>query len=58
MIKLLVGLGNPGRNYEKTRHNAGFLFLDELIRETPGVWSVRSEFEGLFSDTMLQLHRR
>ncbi len=53
MIKLLVGLGNPGRNYEKTRHNAGFLFLDELIRETPGVWSVRSEFEGLFSDTML-----
>lgn len=32
-MKIIVGLGNPGKKYEKTLHNAGFLVIDELARK-------------------------
>ena len=32
-MKLVVGLGNPGKEYENTRHNLGFMFLDYLIEK-------------------------
>jgi peptidyl-tRNA hydrolase, PTH1 family len=50
MIKLIVGLGNPGQQYEKTRHNAGFLFLDSLVNEYPCSWSNKPGFQGLMSE--------
>ena len=46
-MKLIVGLGNPGRDYEKTRHNTGFMALDLIAKELN--ISVTSEkFKGLY----------
>ena len=47
MVKLIVGLGNPGRQYEKNRHNAGFLFLDNLLSTYVGNWMNESKFQGI-----------
>ena len=33
-MKIIVGLGNPGKEYENTRHNVGFLALDQIIKKT------------------------
>src|SRR5213080_3177979 len=48
---LVVGLGNPGREYERTRHNAGWLVVDELARRHGGSW--RSKFSGSLAEVRL-----
>ncbi|UOO83258.1 aminoacyl-tRNA hydrolase [Uruburuella testudinis] len=45
-IKLIVGLGNPGKEYEQTRHNAGFWFLDELAWQWQAVFKEEKKFFG------------
>lgn len=49
---LVVGLGNPGAEYAKTRHNAGFLALDHLASEM-GVRMDRARFKGLVGEGVL-----
>lgn len=37
-MRIVVGLGNPGSAYERTRHNAGFIFMDKLASEQKASW--------------------
>jgi len=46
-LHLIVGLGNPGAEYEKTRHNAGFWFIDLIAAQTSSNLSVDAKMFGL-----------
>lgn len=49
-MKLIVGLGNPGKEYQKTRHNIGFMVVDEIAKSL-GVLSYQEKFQGLLAKT-------
>ncbi|QQG52367.1 MAG: aminoacyl-tRNA hydrolase [Candidatus Falkowbacteria bacterium] len=44
-MKIIIGLGNPGNQYERTRHNAGWIFLDNLIGADG--WQTNKKFNAL-----------
>ena len=52
-MKLVVCLGNPGKEYDNTRHNIGFMFLDYYINKKNISVNWISKFNGLYFDTMI-----
>ena len=52
-MKLIVGLGNPGMEYENTRHNVGFMVIDKFI-EHIGYVSMKKKYDGLYCEVFYQ----
>lgn len=52
-MKLIVGLGNPGKEYETTRHNTGFRAVDVLTEDASAIWKEAEKFQSLLAKTTI-----
>lgn len=52
-MKLIVGLGNPGKEYEKTRHNIGFMAIDTFANQY-GLTFNKTKFDGLYTEGIIE----
>ncbi len=48
-MNLIIGLGNPGKKYEQTRHNVGFMIVDEVARLYNLQWQKKPAFQALLA---------
>ncbi|MCS6942801.1 MAG: aminoacyl-tRNA hydrolase [Geminocystis sp.] len=56
--EVIVGLGNPGAQYEHTRHNIGFEIVDFLADKWGLVWQKSTKFQGLFTEGFVHSQKR
>ncbi|MDD4035818.1 MAG: aminoacyl-tRNA hydrolase [Bacilli bacterium] len=52
MLKLIVGLGNPGKEYEKTRHNIGYMVVNEVAKRMHLEFK-KKKFNGMYLETVI-----
>lgn len=50
-MKLIVGLGNPGAEYDGTRHNLGFAIIDEIAKTYGATWTDKPKFHAKIAET-------
>jgi PTH1 family peptidyl-tRNA hydrolase len=56
-VDIIVGLGNPGSEYANTRHNAGFWFVDEVVRKFGGSFKSEKKFQGEVARSTIHGHQ-
>ena len=52
-MKLIIGLGNPGKEYDNTRHNIGFMFLDYYLNKKNISTDWKKKFNGLYVESLV-----
>lgn len=52
-MRIIIGLGNPGREYEKTKHNVGFMAVDELASSL-GIEMRKNKFQALYGEASVK----
>ena len=57
-MKIIVGLGNPGEKYKKTRHNAGFMAVDALARRLGLTWQKNKKFNAEIANAPVNIGSR